>query len=102
MALRNIDVKIRYAYVRLKRRIAIYFTLWFLALLAGVSLIIDSIFIGGSASPLKLWSAVLVLILAVKLAFEAAANMKNKYEQFKEETRTTDEALRELATQQQK
>jgi len=101
MALRNIDVKIRYAYVRLRRRIAIYFTLWFLALLAGVSLIIDSIFIGGALTPLKLWSTALVLILAIKLAFEAASNMKVKYEQFKEETHQTDETLRKIELEKQ-
>lgn len=96
MALRNIDVKIRYAYARLKRRIAIYFTLWFLALLAGVTLIIYSLFIRGDNLALKLWSTLLVLMLAVKLAYEASENMRRKYEMFKTEEKVPDSVLRSI------
>jgi len=96
MAAKNIDVKIRYAYVRLKRKIAVYFTLWFLALLAGVSLILDSIFISNTAFTLKLWSTFLVLLLAVKLAWDSTKNMRTEYSQFKNETKQTDESLRSL------
>lgn len=97
MALRNIDVKIRYAYFRLRRKMALYFTLWFLALLAGVSLILDSIFISGTASPLKLWSTFLVLMLAVKLAWDASKNMRQEYVNFKQDSKLNDESLRTIA-----
>ena len=87
MALRNIDVRIRYAYARLKRKIALYFTLWFLALLAGVSLVIDGIFISKNAAPLKWWDAVIVLMLAIKLAYDTGIKLKKEYTDFKEENR---------------
>lgn len=96
MAIRNIDVKIRYAYARLRRKVALYFTLWFLALLAGVSLIIDSIFIGENVLSLKIWSAALVVLLAVKLAYDAHANLKREYKSFKEEYNQTDSTLKRL------
>ncbi len=94
--MKNLDVKLRYAYVRLKRKISLYFTLWFLALLAGVSLIIDSIFISNEAYTLKLWSAALVLILAVKLAYDATTNVRRQYMEFKSENKQTDQSLRQL------
>ena len=94
--MRNFDVKLRYAYVRLKRKVSLYFTLWFLALLAGVSLIIDSIFISGEAYTLKLWSTALVMILAIKLAYDATSNVKRQYTEFKEENKQTDRSLRQL------
>lgn len=93
---RNLDVKIRYAYVRLRRKIALYFTLWFLALLAGVSLILDSIFISNSAAPLKLWSTLLVLMLAVKLAWDATSGMRREYYDFKAENKLTDASLKSI------
>jgi hypothetical protein len=96
MAMRNIDVKIRYAYVRLKRKLALYFTLWFLALLAGVSLIIDSIFINPTVVSLKWWSVVLVMLLAIKLAYDSANKMRKEYTDFKEETKLTDQTLRSI------
>ncbi|MGI0100182.1 MAG: hypothetical protein ACREBH_00435 [Candidatus Micrarchaeaceae archaeon] len=96
MAIRNLDVKIRYAYARLKRKMALYFTLWFLALLAGVSLIIDSIFINSSATPLKLWSIILVVLLSAKLAYDTAEKMKTEYNQFKHENKQTDNSLRSV------
>ncbi len=94
MAMKNIDVTIRYAYVRLRRRLELYFTLWFLALLAGVSLIIDSIFINPTATSLKLWSVLLVVLLAIKLAYDSATKMKKDYITFRDENKLTDELLR--------
>lgn len=94
--MRNIDVKIKYAYARLKRKLAVYFTLWFLALLAGVSLIVDTIFISNSAFTLKLWSTLLVVMLAVKLAYDAANKMRQEYNNFKEEHDQTDKSLSTL------
>jgi uncharacterized membrane protein len=96
MALRNIDVKIRYGYARLKRKIAVYFTLWFLALLAGISLVLDSIFISSTANPLKIWSVLIVLMLAIKLAYDTATNMKKEYVEFKAEHNQTDKSLSQL------
>jgi hypothetical protein len=96
MALRNMDVKIRYAYARLKRKIAVYFTLWFLALLAGVSLIVDSIFINPTVVTLKYWSVLLVVLLAVKLAYDSASRMKSEYVEFKVESKQTDTTLKNL------
>ena len=94
--MRNIDVTIRYAYVRLKRRLELYFTLWFLALLAGVSLIIDSIFIDPTATSLRLWSVILVILLAIKLAYDSATKMKREYIEFRDENKLTDEILRSI------
>ncbi len=96
MALRNMDVTIRFAYVRLKRRLALYFTLWFLALLAGVSLVIDSIFINPTVISLKLWSVVLVVLLAVKLAYDSVTRMQNEYKEFKTENKLSDATLRTI------
>lgn len=97
--MRNFDVRIRYAYVRLKRKVAIYFTLWFLALLAGVSLVLDSIFISSSASSLKIWSIIIVILLAIKLAYDTGTNMKKEYDQFKEKNNQTDASLRTIDSQ---
>jgi hypothetical protein len=90
MPLRNFDVKIRYAYVRLKRKIAVYFTLWFLALLAGVSLVIDGIFITQNAAPLRWWDAAIVIMLAMKLAYDTGIKMKKEYTTFREENKKID------------
>jgi 4-hydroxybenzoate polyprenyltransferase len=95
-SIKAMDVKIRFAYARMIRRIGIYFTLWFLALLAGVSLVIDSIFVSNDALPLKVWSVVLVLILAIKLAYDASNNAKKEYMSFKEENKISDSGLKSL------
>ncbi|MDE1871473.1 MAG: hypothetical protein KGI06_04525 [Candidatus Micrarchaeota archaeon] len=94
--MRDIDVKIRYAYARLKRKMALYFTLWFLALLAAVSLIMDSIFIGENVISLKIWSAALVILIAIKLAYDAQLNLKKEYKSFKDEYNQTDTTLKKL------
>jgi cytochrome c biogenesis protein CcdA len=83
MALKNMDVKIKFAYVRLKRKLAFYFTLWFFALLAGVGFIIYAIFVSKNAAPLKIWSIVLVIIFGVKLAYDTVEKMKREYNDFK-------------------
>lgn len=88
---RYIDVKIRYAYARLKRKLALYITLWFLALLAAVSLIIDSIFLTRSGLVLKVWSTVLVVILGAKLAYDASSKMRTEYAEFRREYGSTKE-----------
>jgi hypothetical protein len=82
MAMRDTGVKIRFAFVRLRRKIALYFTLWFLALLTGVSLIVYVIFINPTVYSLKIWSVVLVVMLSVKLAYDLASAMKKEYADF--------------------
>jgi len=90
------DVKLRYSYARLKRKIEIYFTLWFLALLAGVSLVIDSIFVSNDALPLKLWSILLVVLLALKLSYDASNNAKKQYFSFRDENKLSDTTIKKL------
>jgi glucan phosphoethanolaminetransferase (alkaline phosphatase superfamily) len=82
MAMKDTGVKIRFAFVRLRRKIALYFTLWFLALLTGVSLIVYVIFINPTVYSLKIWSVVLVVMLSVKLAYDLASAMKKEYADF--------------------
>ena len=92
---RDLDVRIKYAYLRLKRNLALYFTLWFLALLAAVSLVIDSIFIPNNSS-LRVWSSLLVILLFIKLSYDVYTNMRNQYEAWKEAHKQTDSTLRKL------
>lgn len=96
MPVRNIDVKIRYAYARFKRKLALYMLLWFLALLAAVSLIIDSVFITNGAYVLRIWSAILVILIGLKLAYDASTRIKQEYTSFKEEYNQTDKSLKSL------
>ena len=70
--------------------------MWFLALLAAVSLIMDSIFIQNTLYALKLWSAILVVLLGVKLAYDASTKLKHDYEGFKEEYNQTDITIKKL------
>lgn len=95
-SVRNIDVKVRYAYVRFKRKLQLYITLWFLALLAAVSLILDSIFIEQHLFALKVWSAILVVLLGMKLAYDIGNRIKRDYMDFKEEHGQTGKSLRYL------
>lgn len=95
-SIRNIDVKVRYAYARLKRKLELYITLWFLALLAAVSLILDSIFIQEHVLALKIWSAILVVLLGMKLAYDIGNRIKKEYNDFKDEHGQTDKSLRYL------
>jgi predicted transglutaminase-like protease len=96
MAVKNIDVKIRYAYARFRRKLALYILLWFLALLAAVSLIIDSVFIPNAAYTLKIWSVVLVILIGLKLAYDASTKIKDEYSSFKQEYNQTDQSLKSL------
>ena len=91
----DFDVKLKYAYMKLQRNLALYFTLWFLALLAAVSLVIDSMFVPNS-SPLKFWSSILVILLFIKLSYDVYLNMKDQYEAWKEAHKQTDSTLRKL------
>jgi hypothetical protein len=96
MPVRDMDVKIRYAYARLKRKLGLYIILWFLALLAAVSLILDSIFIDNNIFALKIWSAIIVIMLGIKLAYDAATKLKKDYMDFKDEYKQTDGNLRSI------
>ncbi len=80
---RYLDIKIKLAYMHFKRKIALYFTLWILALLAGVSLLVAGIFYQGS-TVLKLWSTILVVLLFIKLGYDAILNMRHQYDSFRE------------------
>ena len=95
MARYYLDVRIKLAYMHLKRRIALYFTLWILALLAGVSLLVAGIFYQYSIV-LKLWSTLLVVLLFIKLGYDAILNMRNQYTTFKQQSGVTDNALRKI------
>lgn len=91
---RDMDIRIRYAYARLKRKLGLYVILWFLALLAAVSLILDSIFIKDTLLSLKLWSAILVVLLGVKLAYDASTKLKQDYMEFKSQYKQTEGSLK--------
>jgi|GEM_PF-6646724 hypothetical protein len=93
-SVRDIDVRIRYSYARLKRKLGLYVILWFLALLAAVSLIMDSIFINNGLFVLKLWSAIVVLLLGVKLAYDTSMKLRQEYTGFKDEYKQTDSSLK--------
>ena len=86
---------IRVAYIRLKRKLTIFFTLWFLAILLSVTLVISSFFVFNNFV-LKLWAIILVLMMSVKVAYDTATGMKREYEQFKEDTGHTDSSLKTL------
>ena len=95
MMARDINIKIRLAYINFKYRVAFYFTLWVLALLAALSLIIAGIFYQGSTT-LKLWSAVLVILIFVKLGYDVHLNMRRQYERFKEMNHLPGPSLKDL------
>jgi hypothetical protein len=79
---RNLDITIRYAFIRFKRKMALSLALWFIALLLGVSLIIASQFIYNNPI-LKIWSVILVIVLFIKLAYDTGSNMNREYREFK-------------------
>ncbi|MGI0100099.1 MAG: hypothetical protein ACREBH_00010 [Candidatus Micrarchaeaceae archaeon] len=93
-----ISGKVRIAYIRLRRRIMIFFTLWFLAILLAVSLIISSFFVFNNFL-LKLWAIILILMMCTKIAYDAALGIKKQYEQFKEDTGQTDASLQKIMEQ---
>lgn len=92
---RYLDIKIKLAYLHLKRKIAVYFILWISALIAGASLMIASLFYPYSLV-LKLWTVVLIVLIFVKLGYNVAADMKQKYESFKSDKKVTDNTLRKF------
>ena len=92
---KNIDIKIRLAYIHLKKKIALYLVLWLVALFAGAGLLIASLFYPSNIL-LKSWSVILVLLVFIKLGYDVAADMKEKYETFKDQNKVTDSTLRQL------
>lgn len=94
----NPGIDLRISYIRLKRRLQIFFALWFLAILSAVSLIISSFFVFNNFV-LKLWALIIVLMLFTKIAYDTAARMRREYTDFKKETGQTDESLSKLAAQ---
>jgi hypothetical protein len=95
MASQDYDVKIRMAYLRFKWRIALYFTLWLIALVAGGVLLVAIIFFNHGLM-LKMLFLALVVLLFIKLAYGANRHMRHQYDSFKEENGMTDTALRKL------
>jgi len=80
---RDIDVKIKYAYIRLKRRLKTIFTMWLLALLASATLLVANFFL--NIYLLKVWSSILAIMLLIKVAFDIGNSMKKEYNTFKNE-----------------
>ena len=90
-----LGIKIELAYIDLKNKLALYYTLWLLALLAGMTLVIAGIF-AKSGEILKLWSVILVILLFIKVSYDAVLNMNKEYTRFKEEHQVTDDLLRKI------
>jgi hypothetical protein len=92
---RNVDIKIKLAYLHLKKRIALYLVLWLVALVAGAGLLVGSMFYPSSIV-LRFWSVILVLLVFIKLGYDVAADMKEKYETFKDQNNVTDRTLKNI------
>jgi len=80
---KDIDVKIKYAYLELKRKLGFVFTIWLLALLASATLLIANFFL--NIPLLKMWSSVLAIMLLIKVAFDIGNGMNKEYAAFKNE-----------------
>ena len=78
---KDIDIKVKWAYIRFKEKLALSFTLYFIALLLGISLILSSEFVYNNYL-LKVWSVVLLILLFIKVAYDAGVNMKRQYSDF--------------------
>ena len=94
-----VSERVRTSYGRLRRRITIFFTLWFIAILLAVTLIISSFFIFNNPV-LKSWALLLIFLMFVKIAYDIASDIRAKYEQFKKETGKTDEQLNQILQSQ--
>jgi len=92
----NMDVKIRYAYIRFKRKLELYIILWFLALLAAISLIMYIVFTPNASTVLKIWSGLLVILIGLKLAYDASTKIRDDYKTFKEQYKQTDKSLKSI------
>jgi hypothetical protein len=93
MVKQDYGVKIKLAYLRFKWKIALYFTLWLVALIAGAGLLIAVIFFQYSRI-LRVCFLVIVLLIFVKLAYDASRGMRHQYDNFKQENGVTDETLK--------
>lgn len=92
---RNVDIKIKLAYIHLKKKIALYLVLWLVALFAGAGLLVMSVFYPSSVV-LKFWSVILVLLVFIKLGYDVAADMKEKYETFKDQNNLSGHDLKNI------
>ncbi len=79
---KDVDLKLKWAYIQFKRKVEVAYTVYFLAILLGVSLLISSYFVYNNAA-LKIWSILLIILLFAKLSYDAARNMKREYEEYR-------------------
>ncbi len=92
---KDLDVRVEIAYRELKRNFTIYFSLLLLAFIAATSLVIYGIFYYNNGLG-RVWSAVVILLLFIKLGYDAIKNMRQRYREFKEEHELTDKMLLDL------
>ena len=75
-----LDMRLRWDYEELKRKIALLYTIWFIALVGGLSLIIASEFLNNT--PLKYWSIFIATMIFVKVAYDIKLRTKVAYQQY--------------------
>jgi positive regulator of sigma E activity len=95
MARGDLDIKMKIAYREFKRRIVIYFSLMLLAFIAVISFIVYGLFFHYTGL-VKVWTAIVIFLLFLKLGFDAIEDMKRQFKEFKEENDVTDRMLRGL------
>jgi hypothetical protein len=78
---RDLDIKVRWAYLNLKRKIELQFTLYLIALLLATSLIIANFVYDNPL--LKIWSVILVILLFVKIGYDSVETMRREYADFR-------------------
>ena len=76
----DFEIKVKWAYLRFKRKLTVVLGLYFIAILMSVSLILASEFVFNNPI-LKLWSTVLVVILFVKISHDTRKNLRYQYAQ---------------------
>ncbi len=77
----NIGIKAKMAYIEFRNGITVYYIVWFLALVAGLNLLIAGIYLSNQI--LKLWTTVLAVVIFMYMAYVAWHTAKEKYSNFK-------------------
>lgn len=88
----NLDIKMEIAYRELKRSIYLYFSLMLFAFIAVVSFLIYGL-LNWYIPLVRIWSIIVVVMLFLKLGYDAIEDIKRRYQEFKEENDLTDKKM---------
>jgi hypothetical protein len=74
-----LQIKMRFAYVEFKRRVTLVFSIWTLAFIAGIALILFSEFVYQNITS-KVASVVLAFMLFTRILYDVWKEMREEYE----------------------